>query len=300
MKPQSLISLILPATVLVNGQCPNEIFPAYAMIPILKSKLMQVIENKKLLDLPTQDFPTGFPAGSTQSDYHPIWCSIGYQNDIRQIFLSINWLLQASCAVPYVDCTGNGDACNYPIFNALGGENKQINPGLVPTTVATILGTPVLIGEFDPPNAAYKQPTPGRYSSTVQNAFLFGITNFISGPSFLGKLMDMRWQSLPPDQQPKYSLRAWKHIINLPLYLTYYKTCARNNYYTNSTFNEIVSRVGSVTLYGKASLLNPFSGGLFSPINPAVADSTGTIFEGVEVLQEFVGDVSGIGFALPL
>jgi hypothetical protein len=80
------------------------------------------------MDVPAADLP----AGSIPSDQHPMWCSIGRMNAIRQVILGITSLSQSSCYIPYVDCTGKGDPCNYPIFTALGGQNGQIAPGVIP------------------------------------------------------------------------------------------------------------------------------------------------------------------------
>jgi hypothetical protein len=155
----SLAIRILLLPFLANGQCSNQVFPnnnlqrtgstdysevilylsissciltnkAYFIIQLPKGQIAGAVGGKQLLDVPDRDFA----AGSLKPGYHPFWCSIGFMNDIRQISLSINWLLYSSCYIPYVDCTGNMDACNYPIFNALGGDNGQINSGLVPGT----------------------------------------------------------------------------------------------------------------------------------------------------------------------
>lgn len=80
-------------------------------------------------------FPTGFPANT-----HPVYVSIGYQNDIRMESLQIPALLSASIYVPYTDRLRDGKTpFNYAVQNYIGGvDGKDLEagvPGMLPSSL---------------------------------------------------------------------------------------------------------------------------------------------------------------------
>ncbi|KAL9601635.1 MAG: hypothetical protein Q9219_002355 [cf. Caloplaca sp. 3 TL-2023] len=245
---------LLATLVLGNPECPNVLAfynpnirstcynATWFIIPIDKASVQSVVPYP-LITPPFSDtslFPKGFPANT-----HPVLFSTGYQNDIRMFNLQIKALLSGSIYVPYTDRLKNGKTpFNYPVKNYIGGVNGQDVNGAVPSLVATLGGTTVLVATFAPNNDAYAPiaSNPNEFTAQVKRVI---VPNPISGPEVKPEAYDFDFVSA---KTPLYTDHTFHALINQPIILTNTK-CQRNPYYFNETSAAPVMRSGNVTVY---------------------------------------------------
>lgn len=176
------------------------------IVPVNKTIVQQVVPFK-LLDLPKDVFPEGFPI-----DKHPVIVQLGYQNDIRQFgFLKIDKLMAGSLLVPFVDRLSNGQnkPFIYALDNWVGGVDNELQ-GLVPALVSTLFGTTVSVVDFNPSGPAYDEVSAGAYSSQAEQVI---VPNPLSGPGITPPIVDMLFIE---DAQPAYTNHTFHSILNQP------------------------------------------------------------------------------------
>ncbi|KAL9051789.1 MAG: hypothetical protein Q9206_004565 [Seirophora lacunosa] len=244
----ALASPACPNTLAFNNpnlrtSCNNA---TWFILPVPRSSVQSLVPYP-LVTPPFSDrslFPTDFPANS-----HPVVVTIGYQNDIRMANLQIPALVGASIYVPYTDRLRDGRTpFNYAVQNYIGGVAGNVLQAdveaLVPSAVATLTGTPVIVGFFDPNDDAYSPvaSNPNEFVAQVKKEI---VPNSLSGPSVRPSAIDYDFVTA---RNPLYTQRTFRVLINQPLILTNL-ACQRNTYYFNETFAEPVLRSGNVTLY---------------------------------------------------
>lgn len=110
--------------------------------------------------------------------------------------------------------------------------------------MGNLAGNPILVGTFDPPQAAYNSLSGGVYSASVNAQ----ITPPLVGPSLTPSAIQIVFESLEASGVSQlYTL----HTVNaLSNQLTIIETgqCVRNNEYANQTFADPQMRMGNVTL----------------------------------------------------
>ncbi|KAL9020069.1 MAG: hypothetical protein Q9185_002683 [Variospora sp. 1 TL-2023] len=215
------------------------------ILPVPKSSVQAVVPYP-LITPPFSDktlFPTGFPANT-----HPVYVSIGYQNDIRMKSLQIPALLGANIYVPYTDRLRDGKTpFNYAVQIYIGGvDGKDLEAG-VPAAVATLTGTTVLVGFFAPNNDAYAPiaSNPSEFSAQVKQVV---VPNPLSGPSVRPSAIDLDFITAASASSALYTERTFRVFLNQAQILTNL-LCQRNTYYFNETFAEPRLRSGNATLY---------------------------------------------------
>ena len=121
-------------------------------------------------------------------------------------------------------------------------------------------GNPLLVGTFDPTQAAYNVLPNGIYSASV-NAQLSPPE--LSGPAVAPYAMSFVFQDLETSIIPLYTLHTFDSLRNQP---TIVKSgqCVRNNEYSNQTFTDPHMRLGNVT-FGQCT------SGLLSCLGPTIS-----------------------------
>lgn len=110
--------------------------------------------------------------------------------------------------------------------------------------MGNLAGNPLVVGTFDPSQAAYEAVEGGTYSASVNAQ----ITPPLPGPGLAPSGIQMNFHSLASSRMPDiYTLHTYSLITNM---VTVIETdqCVRNNEYSNQTFTNPQMRLGNVTL----------------------------------------------------
>jgi hypothetical protein len=195
---------------------------------------------------------------------HPVVAVAGSNNDVRQGEAQLaTGLMTASTMIPYVAIGASSTPLIAPLVSYLAGldeKSRGFVAGLLPSVVATGGGLLTRIGAFIPLNEPYQ--TNGDGSKTINSKWA-KLPNPITGPGLYSEAVDAKFVSQPDQASPRYSLSAWKRILNQPYILGSIGSlispkCQRNtNFFTNSTAQPTF-RSGNVTL-GPSAGANPLT-----------------------------------------